>query len=146
MSDVSNTTSEGAVVFAAWAFNHLKLSDVLVAKDETSFALVQKDPDEERGKRLCYGGRIVQITVVKTPFGKGYDGILANQRGELFKFLVAGRTGALVERSWARVCGIVIGKYDYSNSGGSTGHAIQVVGMFDLPENRSADPSFAAGP
>ena len=138
MSDVSDTTSEGTIIFGAWAFGHLKLEDVLVAKDETTFALVQKDPDEERGKRVCYGGTIVQIEVVKTQYGKGYDGILINGRGDLFKFLVAGKTGALVSRSWGRVCGVVIGKYQYSNSGGGTGHAVQFVGMFDLPENRSA--------
>jgi|APLak6261679142_1056127.scaffolds.fasta_scaffold00108_39 hypothetical protein len=141
MSDVVNEPSEGALIFAAWAFGHLKLDDVLVAKDETTFALVQKDPDEERGKRVCYGGTIIQIEVVKTPFGKGYDGILMNQRGDLFKFLVAGKTGALVARSWGRVCGVVIGKYQYSNSGGGTGHAVQLVGMFDLPENRAGERS-----
>ncbi len=144
MTDVSNETSEGTRIFGAWALGHLKLSDVLVAKDETTFALVQKDPDEERGKRVCYGGTIVQIEVVKTPQGKGYEGILINQRRDLFRFLVAGSTGALVGQSWGRVCGIVIGKYEYSNSGGGTGHAIQVVGMFDLPENRANDPLLAA--
>jgi hypothetical protein len=32
----------------------------------------------------------------------------------------------------------VTGRYDYHDSGGGTGHAVQVVGMFDLPENRPA--------
>lgn len=31
---------------------------------------------------------------------------------------------------------VVTGNYDYSNSAGGTGHAVDLVGMFDLPENK----------
>lgn len=143
MTDEHNSISPGTGVLGAWALKHMKLSDVLVAKDETSYALVQKDPDEARGKRFCYGGTVVQIAVVKTELGKGFEGLLVNRRGELFNFFAVGSTGELVQNSWGRICGAVIGKYDYSNSGGGTGHAVQLVGMFDLPENRTADPRFA---
>lgn len=44
-------------------------------------------------------------------------------------------TGRLVEDSRARLCGFVTGKYSYSNSGGGSSHAVQLVGMFKLPEN-----------
>lgn len=38
----------------------------------------------------------------------------------------------------ARFCGVVTGLYDDSNSGVGVGHAVQMVGMFDLPENKPA--------
>lgn len=144
MTDVRDDISPGARLLARWSMKHLKLSDVHVTKDETSFALVQKDPDEERGKRLCYGGTIVQIHADKSEYGKGFSGILMTRRAELFRFFVAGSSGRLIEDSWARLCGVVIGNYTYANSGGGTGHAVYVVGMFDLPENRASDPTFAA--
>jgi hypothetical protein len=31
---------------------------------------------------------------------------------------------------------VVTGKYSYANSGGGTGHAVTLVGVFDLPENK----------
>jgi hypothetical protein len=37
----------------------------------------------------------------------------------------------------ARFCGVVTGLYDYSNSGGGTGHTADIVGMFDLPESKA---------
>lgn len=48
----------------------------------------------------------------------------------------AGSTATLVQQSRARLCGVVIGTYDYSNSAGGKGHAVSLVGMFDLAENR----------
>ena len=114
--------------------------DVVVAPDETSFAKVQKDADDERGKRLCVGGSVIQIAVAKTSFGKFYEGLLMTPAQNIFRFTAVGSSGSLVERSAARVCGVVTGKYDYSNSGGGKGHAVNVVGMFDLPENRKATP------
>ena len=36
----------------------------------------------------------------------------------------------------ARFCGIATGRDTYANTGGGTTHAVRVVGMFDLPENR----------
>jgi hypothetical protein len=56
-------------------------------------------------------------------------------RYDLIKFVAAGSTGQLVAQSRARFCGATTGKYSYSNSGGGTSHAVQMVGMFRVPEN-----------
>ncbi len=56
--------------------------------------------------------------------------------GNIYRFLAAGSSGTLVPQSYGRFCGVVTGTYDYSNSGGGTGHAVEMVGMFDLPENK----------
>jgi hypothetical protein len=137
MSDTANEASTGTALLALWAMNRLRWSDVAVAKDETSFALVQKDSDEERGKRLCTSGNIAQIAKEAVGDDKVYNGLLVSGGGNIYKFTAVGSSGALVERSWARFCGFVTGRYDYSNSGGGTGHAVSVVGMFDLPENKT---------
>jgi hypothetical protein len=138
MEDTSNGKMDtGSILLAIWAMKNMKWADVSVAKDETTFALMQKDSDEERGKRLCVSGRIIQIEVVKTERGKLFDGLFMDGASHLFKFQAVGSTGALVERSYARLCGVATGNYEYSNSGGGTGHAIKMVGMFDLPANKT---------
>ncbi len=137
MTDARNDTSPGAEALTIWGIGHMKWSDVAVTKDETSIALVKKDSDEARGKRVCYGGSLIQIEVVKDEWGKSATGLLVTNDTSLIHFSAVGSTGDLVAQSPARICGVVIGKYDYSNSGGGVGHAVQVVGMFDLPANRA---------
>lgn len=128
--------SRGGLLLALWASTHLRWQDVEVGKNETSFALVRKDSEEARGKRMCTSGDLVQIEKEGAGATKIYGGIMINDYGNIFSFYVAGTTGELVARSRARLCGIVIGTYDYPNSAGGTGHAVALVGMFDLPENR----------
>ena len=62
---------------------------------------------------------------------------LSTTAGNLIYFVNAGSSGELVQNSIARTCGVVTGRFDYSNSGGGVGHAISVVGLFDLPQNRA---------
>ena len=144
MKDERNDISTGTVWAALWMLKHGKWNDIAPAKDETTFARVQKDSDAERGKRLCVAGRVIQITTKKAgEAGKYYAGLLTSANGNIFNFLAVGSSGDIVERSAARFCGVVTERYDYSNSGGGTGHAVTVVGMFDLPENR---PTAAASP
>lgn len=134
MTDEVSKPSVGAVAVAVWGVQHMKFADVSVATDETNYARILKDPDSERGKKLCITGKIVEIAVNKADFGKVFEGLLYN--GNLWRFMAVGSTGDLVELRPARFCGVTIGKYDYSNSAGGTGHAVAVVGMFDLPENK----------
>lgn len=133
MSDEYNRTSVGADLLALWATGHMAWSDVAVKQNETSFALVQKDADAQRGKRLCVSGGMIQIGKVNEEW---FRGLLMTGASNLYNFLSVGDTGELVEGSRARFCGVVIGSYSYDNSGGGTGHAVQVVGLFDLPVNR----------
>ena len=136
MGDTANEDGLGFGLLGVWAMKSMRWKDVDVDANETSPALVQKDPDEGRGKRLCAPGTVIQIALDKSDFGKGFVGLFTTEAGNIFRFFAVGSTGSLVERSQARLCGVVTGKYDYANSGGGVGHAIAVVGMFDLPENR----------
>jgi len=70
--------------------------------------------------------------------GKHFVGLVMSNAGNLFHFDAVGSTGTLVGTNYARICGVITGLYDYSNSAGGTGHAVQIVGMFDLPENKTA--------
>ncbi len=136
MADTYNEIDPGTALFAEWAMKRMKLADVRVTRDETTPALVMKDPEQQRGKRLCYGGGILEIHVGRVAGSKINEGILLTRGGELIKFLAAGSLGSLVQNSPARICGVATGKFDYSNSAGGTGHAIKVVGMFELPQNQ----------
>jgi hypothetical protein len=82
---MENTVSRvdvGAALFAIWASKKLTW-EALNELPETSPALFRKDPDAERGKRLCMSGRIENIRAEKTFAGR----------------LLEDRTLPLVERS-----------------------------------------------
>lgn len=136
MTDTQNDISSGAILLSVWGAKNMKLSDVVVSKNETSFALVKKDSDETRGKKMCVRGSLIEIHVENTKVGKIAEGLLMDNSMDLVKFIATHSTGELVESSPARFCGVVIGRYDYQNSAGGTGHAVQMVGIFDLPENK----------
>lgn len=139
MQDTAETPSSGAVMLAGWMMRHPILwADVALPKDETSIALVQKDAPAERGKRLCVHGQVVEIHVKRTDIGTFAQGLLTTDSSKLIHFLAARSTGELVTESDARFCGVITGNLDYENSAGGVGHAVQVVGMFDLPANRAA--------
>lgn len=138
MTDTDDETSAGALLLGIWAAKHLTWKDVGLTKNETSAARVRKDSDANRGKRMCVRGRIIQIHKEKAGEVTLFTGLMLSGYTEITSFIAAGSTGELVQRSGARFCGVVTGTYDYSNSGGGKGHAISIVGMFDLPENRTA--------
>lgn len=141
MTDTRDEESDGALLFAGWASEHLAWSDIAIKKNETSFGLARKDPDQERGKRMCASGSIVQIEMVRLPnAGKVSAGLLMTDSSDILHFVAAGSSGTLVQDNYARFCGVVAGKYDYANSGGGTSHAIEAIGMFDLPENKPRKP------
>ena len=139
MDDPPNNMSTGALLFSVWASAKLKWADVSVAQNETSFAKVAKDPDAERGKRLCASARIIEIrklehaAIPKTVY---FGGMFMNGFDNVGRFIAVGSTGDLVQSSVSRFCGAVVGMQSYGNSVGGVTHAVAFVGMFDLPENR----------
>jgi hypothetical protein len=135
MSDETDALSSGAKALAQWAIAGLKWSE-LKALPQTSRARVMKDADTERGKGICLSGSIIEITADKGAGEKVYIGGLSDERGGIYRFVNVGSSGDIVEQSHARMCGVVIGRIDYSNSMGGMAHAVQLVGMFDLPENK----------
>jgi hypothetical protein len=131
--------NDGSLLFAWWGSEHRQAIFDSDRATETSFALVQKDADEELGRRMCTKGMIVEIHKRVFEGQKFFWGLLLTRGGtNLVSFWAVGSTGRLVENNWAGFCGFVTGTYDYSNSVGGTGHAVELVGHFLLPENRAS--------
>ena len=65
MTNTNARLDEGAALFALWASKNLTWND-LSSLVETTPALFRKDPDAERGKRLCVSGTINEIRAEKT--------------------------------------------------------------------------------
>jgi len=139
--------SAGTILLAWWSAADLRLADVDVPRNETSFALIRKDLESEAGKRMCVSGLIIQITKQPLQGRTVYLGLLLSRPGNILSFWAVGSTGSLVERNSAKFCGIVTGTYDYQNSGGGAGHAVDIVGMFAISQNRQvAAPLVSSAP
>ncbi len=95
---------------------------------ETSIGHVQKDAEAERGKRMCTEGVIEKIERTDVDRRKVFVGRLRQADGDVVAFTALGTTGDLVKRSSAKFCGAVTG---------ANGDDVALVGLFDLPENRS---------
>lgn len=135
--DVDEEFSLGAVKLALWGIEGLKW-DELALLQKTRFALVLKDPDEERGKRLCGSGLVSQIEVERLDNGKKITHVsFVNNDMNVHRMIAIGSTGSLVSMDNGSFCGVVIGRYSYRNSGGGTTHAVRLVGMVDNKTNRS---------
>lgn len=140
MNDTFNEISKGAILFGAWAAKKMKWKD-LTKLPRSKYSLVMKDSDEQRGKLLCAKGKIVEIAAEKISLEKVYHGGMATgdwDNIQWLRFIAIGSTGELVENSFAKFCGVIIGKQGYLNSAGGSTHAVFLVGMFDLPENKQA--------
>jgi len=138
MTDERSKLSKGAALLAFWAARKgLKVGQVR-ALPESGYKSVMKDSDEERGRHICTRGKLVEIRAEKTPYGKLYEGGMFMGWGysKVARFIAVGSTRGITQGSRARFCGVVIGRYSYSNSGGGTTHAVQLVGAFDIAENR----------
>jgi len=127
MTDTTDELGGGTKLFATYAAAKLRWGDVDVPA-ETTVAHVLKDPDVERGKRMCVDGVIATIERRDLERRKVYVGSLRLADGDGVAFVAVGTTGELVKRNPARFCGAVIGK---------AGSVASMVGMFDLPENRT---------
>lgn len=132
MKDKVNEPDDGADMLSVWGTTHGLDWKELQAIPETSIAKMKKDPDLERGKRLCIAGTVIEIQRVE----KVYGGRIMNDAIEVVTFLALGDTGNIVGNSTGRLCGIATGLLSYSNAAGGTTHSVRVVGAFDLPSNK----------
>jgi hypothetical protein len=88
---------------------------------ETTVPLILKDPVRERGRKLCVRGG---LTAIKQTTVNGRDvhvGTLSTADGAI-RFIALRSTRTVVERRAVQFCGVA--------------HGEQIVGLFDLAENR----------
>lgn len=137
MADTSNgEISKGGAFLALWSDRNLKWSE-LQEVPAGKFALVMKDSETQRGKRICTSGTVIEISVDATVPGKKiYIGGMYDDSGSLYRFVAVRSTGEIVAQSRAKFCGIITGQQHYPNSVGGVAHSVHLVGMFDLPENK----------
>lgn len=139
MKDTQNELDKGTVLLVDWMARKPSWG-AINALAETSIAKVLKDSDAERGKRICSGGTVIQIASDKVDGKKIFNGTFATSDIKFLSYFAVASTGSLVERSPGKFCGVVTGTHSYTNTGGGTTHAVRVIGMFDLPENRKETP------
>lgn len=137
MTDIQGADlSVGAAKLALWSAANLRWSE-LQEIPAGKYAMVMKDPDTQRGSRICTSGQIIEIAVDRTVSPKIFLGGMFDDSGRLYRFIAVGSTGEIVAESRAKFCGIVTGQQHYENSAGGVAHSVHLVGMFDLPENRA---------
>lgn len=137
MGDVQGEdVNQGAALLAMWWTHRTGLWSELVAMPDTKRAEVMKDPEPWRGRRICMTGSVTQIFRDKSTSSSApvYMGVLYHNGG-FVRFLAVQSTEGIVEQTPARFCGVTIGLQSYPNVSGGTTHAIQVVGLFDIPAN-----------
>lgn len=133
--DTTEDPDPGAAALAVWAKDHLRWNDMM-SLPETKRAAIMKDPEAARGRRTCVGGTIIEIHTDRSAGSPIYTGGIVTAYSDVVRFMAVRSSGDLVQHSLARICGVIIGLQSYSNVSGGKTHAVSVVGMFDLPENR----------
>lgn len=124
--DTTDQLGEGARLLASYATAKLRWAEVDVPA-ETTLGHIEKDPERERGKRLCATGEILQIVRRDVGGRKVHVGRLRTADSDEVTFVAVGTTGELVKRSTGRLCGAALGM---------SGTAVSILGMFDFEENR----------
>jgi len=127
--------SVGAAKLAIWGAENMRWAE-LQELPQGKYGMVMKDPDTQRGSRLCTSGQVIEIAKDGSVPQKIYVGGMFGTEGNLYRFIAVGSTGEIVANSRAKFCGIVTGQQHYPNSVGGEAHAVHLVGMFDLPENK----------
>lgn len=135
LGDSTDEPNPGAAMLALWSEKRLTW-EMLQTRPATTYGLVMKDPLPEHGKRICISGSVVQITTDRSAGFPIYVGQIMTNGMKFVHFNAVKSSGKIVEDSPARFCGVVTGRYSFSNTGGGTTLTVNAVGMFDLPENR----------
>jgi hypothetical protein len=124
---------DGTSVLARWAAEKLAWRELAALRPETTLNRVLRDPEREVGKRLCVSGVLTELTAGGETAQSIHTGKMdVLPRGHLHVF-AAGAAGPLRGGRRARLCGIVTG-----TCGVPPAVSIDVVGMFDIPANRTA--------
>ncbi|WP_415878677.1 hypothetical protein [Methylomonas sp. TEB] len=136
MEDIQGIgVSKGSGILAYWASFGLKWQE-LQALPKSKYGLVMKDSVPELGKRLCVTGHVAEIQRERSIDQPIFTGGIIDNEAKVYRFAAVGSTGEIVANDRASFCGIITGQQHYPNSIGGVSHAVYLVGMFDLPENK----------
>lgn len=132
IAEGGRTSREGTDLLAEWADQYLAWETIDLPTPETTLALAARDLQPERGKRLCETGEIKEIF----DEGKVFTGLLVKARFEIIGFIAVRSVGKLEQKRRARFCGVVTGRHVSAGPEAGSAQAVQVIGMFDVPENK----------
>lgn len=136
MEDIQGEgVSKGTAMLAFWATSGLKWNE-LMSLPSSKHGLIMKDSSPQLGKRLCAKGLVIEIARDKSVEQPLFNGGMLDGAGRIYRFVAVGSTGDIVANTQAGFCGIVTGQQHYPNSIGGVAHAVTLVGLFDLPENK----------
>lgn len=136
MQDSFDAMPQASMGIAIWLDKKgAKIGDIK-SLENSSRGKILKDSYNERGKKLCVTGQIIEIEVDRSGGFPTYHAGMMQNYSEATRMLAVGSTGDLVANAQATFCGVVVGKMGYTNAMGGTTTAPYLVGMFDLPENR----------
>lgn len=127
MTDDRSAPNTGAKLLARYGAVKLTWADVVIAKNETSLALVEKDPPKAWGKRLCVSGTLARIEKQTVDREVLHSARLVTKSGDALELYAVGSTGDLVKRKPARFCGVVTGRLDVAGK-----PATFAVGMLEV--------------
>lgn len=133
-----NDISPSAAVLALWMISQSPKSiwDSLDSMPDHKRTEIEKDIIPFRGKKLCSRGRIIQIMTDRSTGTPIYYGVLNVGWSGFIRFIAVGSSEGIIENSHVRFCGIVIGLHSYDNRLGGSTSGIEVVGLFDIKNNR----------
>lgn len=135
MADTEDESDKGSWTLARWMALHPSWA-AIAALPASSVPKVIKDPETERGRRICEPGRVAWIRALPGDGPKVFQGVFQTNDIRYLSFIAVGSTGEVVDNSATTFCGVVTGLLTFSNNSGGKTQSARVVGMFDLPENR----------
>lgn len=130
-----------AAVLAMWMNKKFWWNELMWMPDSKRVEAM-KDPISFRGKRICLSGSVVEIYADHSVDPVAFNGTIMTASFDTVRFIAVRSTRGIHENSPAKLCGIITGTQTYPTTGGGFSHALFVVGVFDLPENRSGGNRF----
>lgn len=131
-ADAKETLSPGSILLTLWAKDYLT-APALDRLPSTTYKAVQRDSEEERGKKICTTGKVVQIRRDRAELWgtkKVWEGVIMLPSLDALHFIAVGEVADITEGTTATYCGVVIGRYSYGNTRGGTALAVTTVGLF----------------
>lgn len=133
----NDTVDAGLFSFISWAGRNMRWDDAFSSPAETSLQQFEKDPDAERGKRVCQPGTVIRIEKEMVAGAPIFSGELVRDDGRFVSFVAVRDTGPIVTGSAAKFCGVALAVHVYTMLQGGQTRSLRMVGMFDLPSNRA---------
>jgi len=107
----------------------------LKSMPDNALGEAMKDPDGFRGQKVCVRGTVIEIVAIRSAGPLVWIGGMTTSTG-VVRFLGTGSSKGVTAGKQARFCGVFFGLHTYSTQIGGKMTGAELVGVFDLPENR----------